>query len=96
MRAVGLKLLKDKLSEYVRVAAGGETVLITDRDRIVAELVPPSPGRAATLADAALAAAVREGWLTPPLAAAGAPPAGDPVASLGELLEELRGDRDER
>ena len=36
MRSVGLKVLKNKLSEYVRLAAGGETVLVTDRDRIVA------------------------------------------------------------
>src|SRR5207245_2318583 len=34
MRAVGLKTLKNKLSEYVRLAAGGETVLVTDRDRV--------------------------------------------------------------
>jgi hypothetical protein len=27
MRSVGLKTLKNKLSEYVRLAAGGETVL---------------------------------------------------------------------
>ena len=45
MRAVGLKTLKNKLSEYVRLAAGGETVLVTDRDRVVAEIVPPRPGR---------------------------------------------------
>ena len=45
MRAVGLKILKNKLSEYVRLAAGGETVLVTDRDRVVAELVPPGAGR---------------------------------------------------
>jgi len=32
MRAVDLKVLKNKLSEYVRLAAGGETVLVTDRD----------------------------------------------------------------
>jgi hypothetical protein len=31
MRAVGLKTLKNKLSEYVRLAANGETVLVTDR-----------------------------------------------------------------
>ena len=36
MRWVGLKILKNKLSEYVRLAAGGETVLITDCDRVVA------------------------------------------------------------
>jgi antitoxin (DNA-binding transcriptional repressor) of toxin-antitoxin stability system len=41
MRSVGIKVLKNKLSEYVRLAAGGETVLVTDRDKVVAELVPP-------------------------------------------------------
>lgn len=96
MRAVGLKVLKNKLSEYVRIAAGGETVLITDRDRVVAELIPPTPGRAEALQDAALAAAVREGWLTPPLLAPGAPPASAPVAPLATLLDELRRDRDAR
>ena len=34
MRSVGIKLLKNKLSEYIRLAAGGETVLVTDRDRV--------------------------------------------------------------
>ena len=67
MRSVGLKVLKNKLSEYVRLAAGGETVLVTDRDRVVAEIVPPQPGRSPLLMDALLAEAVREGWLTPPV-----------------------------
>ena len=66
MRSVGLKVLKNKLSEYVRLVANGETVLVTDRDRVVAELVPPRPGRSPLLADAQLASAVREGWLVPP------------------------------
>lgn len=66
MRAVGLKILKNKLSEYVRLAAGGETVLVTDRDRVVAELVPPRLGRAERLDDAMLAEGVRRGWLSPP------------------------------
>jgi antitoxin (DNA-binding transcriptional repressor) of toxin-antitoxin stability system len=52
MRSVGLKVLKNKLSEYVRLAAGGETVLITDRDRVVAEIVPPQPGRSPYMAPA--------------------------------------------
>ena len=43
MRSVGLKILKNKLSDYVRLAAGGETVLITDRDRVVAEIERPQP-----------------------------------------------------
>ncbi len=96
MRAVGLKVLKNKLSEYVRLAAAGETVLIADRDRVVAELRPPEPGRGATLADAALAEAVREGWVTPPLEGGSHPPPAGPVARLDTLLAELRSDRDAR
>ena len=42
MRSVDLKVLKNKLSEYVRLAEAGETVLVTDRDRVVAELRPPA------------------------------------------------------
>jgi antitoxin (DNA-binding transcriptional repressor) of toxin-antitoxin stability system len=41
MKVVGLKVLKNRLSEYVRLAAGGERVLVTDRQRVVAEVVPP-------------------------------------------------------
>jgi antitoxin (DNA-binding transcriptional repressor) of toxin-antitoxin stability system len=74
MRSVGLKVVKNKLSEYVRLAAGGETVLVTDRDRVVAEIVPPGAGRSPLLSDALLAEAVREGWLTPPVLIGGEPP----------------------
>ena len=73
MRVVGLKVLKNKLSEYVRLAASGETVLVTDRDRVVAELVPPREGRSPLLADALLAEAVRRGWITPPALPATSP-----------------------
>ena len=93
MRSVGLKVLKNRLSEYVRLAASGETVLVTDRDRVVAELVPPREGRSPLLADATLAEAVRQGWLTPPaLSGAGVPPR-LPVAKTAELLAELDADR---
>jgi antitoxin (DNA-binding transcriptional repressor) of toxin-antitoxin stability system len=95
MRAVGLKVLKNKLSEYVRIAAGGETVLVTDRDRVVAEIVPPRTGRSPLLGDALLAEAVREGWLTPPALTGGTPPR-KPVAPFDDLMRELRQDRDER
>ena len=53
-------------------------------------------GRAEMLGDAALAEAVREGWLTPPLLRGGPPPGGTPVAPLRTLLDELRADRDAR
>jgi antitoxin (DNA-binding transcriptional repressor) of toxin-antitoxin stability system len=96
MRAVGLKVLKNKLSEYVRLAAGGETVLVTDRDRVVAELIPPREGRGELLNDAMLAEAVRSGWLTPPVMPAMGPPPSAPVAKLARLLEELGRDRGDR
>jgi len=96
MRAVGVKVLKDRLSEYVRLAASGETVLVTDRDRVVAELGPPRPGRAATVADALLAEAVREGWVTPPLRSAQGPPPRAPVARWSEIADALGRDRAER
>jgi antitoxin (DNA-binding transcriptional repressor) of toxin-antitoxin stability system len=96
MRSVGLKLLKNKLSEYVRLAAGGETVLVTDRDRVVAELVPPRPGRSPLLVDALLAEAVREGWLTPPTLVGSEPPPRKPVMTLRQLMQDLQQDREGR
>jgi antitoxin (DNA-binding transcriptional repressor) of toxin-antitoxin stability system len=96
VRAVGVKVLKNKLSEYVRLAEGGEIVLVTDRDRVVAELGPPRPGRAPMLVDALLAEAVREGWVTAPLVVAEGPPPRQPVARWDELARELDTDRGER
>jgi prevent-host-death family protein len=96
MRAVGLKTLKNKLSEYVRLAASGETVLVTDRDRVVAELIPPRSGRGLDLSDSLLAEAVRRGWMAPPLSPSAEPPPSLPVAPLREILNELAGDRADR
>lgn len=97
MRTVGLKVLKNKLSEYVRLASKGETVLIADRDRVVAELVPPRAGRSGVVADALLADLVRRGVLTPALLPPGPPPRTPPgTARLGGILRELEADRDDR
>ena len=95
MRAVGIKMLKNRLSEYVKLAASGETVLVTDRDRVVAELGPPTPGRSTVLADARLAEAVREGWLAAPVRTGAIPPR-QPVVGMAELLRELARDREDR
>lgn len=93
MRSVGLKVLKNRLSEYVRLAAAGETILISDRDRVVAELVPPQATRSASLSDALLAQAVRDGLLTPPLQRDAEVPTPPGVLPLRELLEGLSQDR---
>lgn len=95
MITVGLKTLKNKLSQYVRLAQSGETVLISDRDRVVAELVPPNAGRAERVGDAALADAVRSGLVTPALLPPGPPPSTAGVSPLSEVLEELETDRAE-
>lgn len=96
MRVVGLKTLKNKLSEYVRLAAGGERVLVTDRDRVVAELVPPQHGTAEFAPDAVLADAVRRGWVRPPLQ----PQIGAPTRiggfSFEEVMKLLEADRADR
>jgi antitoxin (DNA-binding transcriptional repressor) of toxin-antitoxin stability system len=95
MRSVGIKLLKNKLSEYIRLAAGGETVLVTDRDRVVAELGSPAPDRSPVVSDALLLDAVRQGWIRPPLSVARTSPERKPVMKLSELLHDLQQDRDD-
>ncbi|MEW6753271.1 MAG: prevent-host-death protein [Candidatus Latescibacterota bacterium] len=96
MRVVGLKVLKNRLSEYVRMAAGGETVLVTDRDRVVAELVPPGADRAWQVRDALLAEAVRQGWLVPPALPQAGPAPRMPVAPWASLRQELTAAREDR
>jgi prevent-host-death family protein len=41
MRVVNVKELKARLSAYLREVSRGETLLVTDRSRVVARLVPP-------------------------------------------------------
>jgi antitoxin (DNA-binding transcriptional repressor) of toxin-antitoxin stability system len=93
MRAVGLKVLKSKLSEYIRLVTGREAVLVTNRDSIVAEIVPPEHGRREWLGDAVLADSVRNGGVAPPAIPQQGVPPRSPVATLDLLLQELREDR---
>ena len=95
MRSVDLKVLKSRLSKYVRLTASGETVLVTDRDLAVAELCTPE-GRSAFAFDAHLAEAVRLGRLKRPLLVGSEPPPSHPVPSLGELVRELDANRENR
>jgi antitoxin (DNA-binding transcriptional repressor) of toxin-antitoxin stability system len=96
MRSVGLKVLKNRLSEYVRIASGGETVLVTDRDRVVAEIVPPQAARSPVVGDALLAEAVREGLVAPPTEVSTRPPPRHPTMTFRELMDELERDREDR
>jgi antitoxin (DNA-binding transcriptional repressor) of toxin-antitoxin stability system len=88
-------MLKSKLSEYIRAVTAGKTVLVTHHERVVAEIVPPQPGRSEMAGDALLAAAVRRGWITPPLITTGVPPR-QPCMRFQDLLSDLGEDRGDR
>jgi antitoxin (DNA-binding transcriptional repressor) of toxin-antitoxin stability system len=92
-RSVDLKVLKNNLGKYIRLVAGGETVLITDRNRVVAEIVPPRAAHSRPLADILLAGAVGAGWLTPAVLAGGSPPPRKPIMAFRDLAKELQQDR---
>src|SRR6516164_5507007 len=64
MKSVGLRELKNRLSAYVRELSSGETVLVTDRGEVVAELVPPGQGGHSPEVPSALVALARSGQLT--------------------------------
>ena len=98
MRTVGLKILKNKLSEYVRLAAAGETVVITDRGRTVAEIVPPRPPQEGETRESVLERGIREGWITPATHPGKGPLPRKPVKgySFEQLMADLERDREDR
>jgi len=57
MLAVGVRELKNRLSEYLRLVRTGERVMITERGRPVAVISPPP----VTPADRRIEAMLREG-----------------------------------
>ncbi len=98
MTRVGVRELKDRLSEYLRHVRAGESVLVTDRGEVIAELSPPGSGLTDNSIPPGLLGLARRGLLT-----LGSP--GDPglyVAlprarrgerDAAELLDEERGSR---
>lgn len=42
MKSVGIKVLKDNLSKYLKLVRGGETILVTDRDEVIAQIRQPA------------------------------------------------------
>ena len=96
MQTVGIKILKNRLSDYVRVAAAGETVLVTDRGRVVAELIAPRVREDAAPAERQRDELVRRGLLIPARRKLDGPPARVPVARLEDLLAQLDADRADR
>ena len=86
MQTVGLKILKNKLSECVRLAAAGETV-------VIAEIVPPRKE-----SESVIERGVREGWIRPAKKPFQPLPPRKPVPglTLDQLLADLDRDREDR
>jgi prevent-host-death family protein len=98
MKTVGVRELKNRLSEYLREVRSGESVLVTDRGEVVAELTPPGQGRADSDVPAGLLALAKRGLVT--LGAPGAaslyrafPRRRKRKMTAAQLLDEERGSR---
>jgi prevent-host-death family protein len=98
MQTIGIRELKNRLSEVMRAVKAGEHVLVTDRGRVVAELVPPGqpspdprvPPGLARLAERGVA---RLGAPNDASLYRGLPPLGRRPASAAQLLNDSRGER---
>lgn len=100
MKAVGVKELKAKLSEYLRAVKAGEVVLVTDRGEVVAELRPAREPPPPSEEDDALQILADAGEVTRARQAKGTwrwkvTGLGLPPGTAEDLLEDLRADRGE-
>ena len=67
IKTVGIKELKNKLSAYLREVRNGVRVLVSDRNRVIAELREPRSAYGADSAiDPQLAEWIETGIVTPP------------------------------
>jgi antitoxin (DNA-binding transcriptional repressor) of toxin-antitoxin stability system len=96
MKTVGIRELKNRLSEYLRQVRSGESVLVTDRGEVVAEVSPPGQSRADSSVPAGLLALAKRGLVT--LGSAGdaslyeaLPRRRRGKRSAAQLLDEARG-----
>lgn len=95
MKVVGVRELKNRLSEYLRRVRNGEEILVTDRGEVVAELRQPSPRVALpypALLDAVEQGRVRLGMANRPELYRPLAPV-MPAGSAAKLLDEERGNR---
>ena len=98
MKQVGIRELKDHLSEYIRHVREGEVVVVTDRGEVVAELRAPSVDSELEKRYPGLAEMARKGLVRLPLKPnhPGAYPrlqSVTPPGTAARLLDEDRGER---
>jgi antitoxin (DNA-binding transcriptional repressor) of toxin-antitoxin stability system len=95
MKAVGVRELKNRLSEYLRWVKAGEDILVTERGEVIAELHAPTPRSARPsapgLEELARQGLARLGTRNDP----GAYPSLDPVLVPGAAMRLLDAERGE-
>jgi antitoxin (DNA-binding transcriptional repressor) of toxin-antitoxin stability system len=64
VKTVGIRELKNRLSEHLREVRRGEHLLITDRGEVIGELSPPGQSIAETSVPIGVLALARRGMLT--------------------------------
>jgi antitoxin (DNA-binding transcriptional repressor) of toxin-antitoxin stability system len=96
MRYVRLDQLTAKVGEYVHLATAGETIVVTEEDRPVAELVPPRATPDAASDEDVIARGVSEGWILPASAPRAGPPPSYPCMTFEDLMQDLDDDRADR
>lgn len=99
MRAAGIREIKNKLSEFLRLVRRGETILVTDRGKVIAQIAPPPAAAPPTLSEhEALSRLAAAGKLRLPRRTVPSPGEGA-IAGLphgidaAAALEATRGDR---
>lgn len=99
MKTVGVRELKNRLSEYLRMVRRGERILVTDRGEVVAQLCAPQPDAGEPAIPRGLVELARRGLATLPTRPGrpdyNLPPLSRkvPPGFSQRLLDEIRGDR---
>jgi prevent-host-death family protein len=98
MKTVGVRELKNRLSEYIRQARSGEGVLVTDRGEVVAELGPAGHRATDSSLPGGLLALARRNLLVIGAPADGnlypaVPRSGRRKRTAAQLLQDERGNR---
>ncbi len=101
MKSVGIKMLKNHLSRYLKEVRSGEIVWVTDRDEVIAEIHRPTTSRDAKISrwEKWLNAQQHSGTVRrakpgcPSWRAAQSLPAPAAPIDLLQLLEQTRADR---
>lgn len=85
---VGVRELKQRLSAYVRRASAGERIVVTDRGRPTAMLVPLPGGDQVELG-------IEQGWITPARTPSPPPPAPRRHPASASVQAMIDDDRDD-